>query len=202
MNTKQGIAQILIVGIVVILAIAGGGYFFVQKSLQAPDVNWEPSTVEVGDNEEESGSVIKDETSELETYRNEKYGFEFKYPKEIIIEGIDITGSKVRSVSKITIEENNQGLVIFGLNDIFSAGLIVEPNINNILFDAEKKRLSNGSDGYTESLPAIGGEDAFIYYGGMSTNTGVVVKDDYIYRFGKFGLWKQQNIIETFKFIK
>lgn len=62
-NSQKGIAPfVIILFLVVILAGVGGVYYFKQQQAKNPP--------------------ISDETAGWKTYRNDQYGFEFKYPRE------------------------------------------------------------------------------------------------------------------------
>jgi len=60
-------------GIVAVLVLIGGGYFFVQKQLQIPEVDWEPVGVEV-EEKEGNETVVKDETALSATCKDELEG--------------------------------------------------------------------------------------------------------------------------------
>lgn len=74
MTKQSGFANVLIT-IVALALIAGGIYYWQKNKLVTPSeepiVDNQPPAAPVPDN---------DETKDWKTYRNEKYGFEFKYP--------------------------------------------------------------------------------------------------------------------------
>ena len=63
-----------IAGVIIVILIGGGilawQYFWVPKEVKAPE-------------EKAPEEIVEDETANWKTYRNEEYGFEIKYPKEI-----------------------------------------------------------------------------------------------------------------------
>ncbi|MBU4590644.1 hypothetical protein L6250_01500, partial [Candidatus Parcubacteria bacterium] len=64
---QSGFALSLVILIAVVLVVAGGtGYYFYKTSQEL----------------EEIGEEVVDETADWKTYRNEKYGYSFKYPLE------------------------------------------------------------------------------------------------------------------------
>ena len=87
MNKKQLTISVIIV--VVILAAVGGGVFWYLKSeqgvsIKVPGSEQQSEQPQVGDNQlqgEVVGSPAADvDTSDWQTYRNEEYGFEVRYP--------------------------------------------------------------------------------------------------------------------------
>lgn len=74
MTKQSGFVNVLITLIVLVALAAGGIYYWQQSKLPAP-----PADPIV-----ENQPPANDETKDWETYRNEEYGFEIKYPSEII----------------------------------------------------------------------------------------------------------------------
>lgn len=72
MNTRQGLAPIVLVIIAAI--VLGGGYLLAQKAGYFPDNT--PSDII------QPQAQTNVSTSDWKTYRNEKYGFELKYPPD------------------------------------------------------------------------------------------------------------------------
>ncbi|MDO8590454.1 MAG: hypothetical protein Q7R65_00565 [bacterium] len=82
---KKGFAPVALIVILVILA--GGGYILVKKSkVQSPkqETKVEQNVVSGTENQ-----TVTDETKDWKTYKNDKYGFEFKYPIGYKTNGVD-----------------------------------------------------------------------------------------------------------------
>lgn len=106
MKNQKGFTIILIILIVVILlAIGAGVYYFGIKEKPAENKN-----------NQNSENQISDPLSNWQTYRNEKYAFEFRYPKTLgnrslfFVEGLIFS----EDIFKGTMElDNDSDLVIF-----------------------------------------------------------------------------------------
>ena len=75
---KKGIVPIVIILIIVGALIAAGGVWYWQSQKVKPV---ESQKVEPVENQK-----VKDETANWKTYRNEKYGFEVKYPEKWLLQ--------------------------------------------------------------------------------------------------------------------
>lgn len=78
MNTKRGLVSLILLVIVAVVVISGGVYYFSQKT-QTPDVKTDTQNTTVG-------------TTDLKTYTNAEYGFEFKYPTTVILSDDVLSG--------------------------------------------------------------------------------------------------------------
>ena len=83
---SQGKTNVKYLFVVIILAIFAGGLMIgISKMTECP--YWWPSS-------QSQQALSTDETANWQTYKNEKYGFETKYPKEWYVEGNNIFNSK------------------------------------------------------------------------------------------------------------
>ncbi len=79
-NLQKGSAVPLIIGIIAVLVIGGGIYYSVNKS----------NSLVTSTNTADTPS--KNETSDWKTYKDETYGFEFKYPSDWVLQKNDPYG--------------------------------------------------------------------------------------------------------------
>src|SRR3989338_7391542 len=94
MNKQHGFSSIiLIIGVFVVLAGTVGYFVLVKKSV--PVMQQTPKNQSAPVPQSES-----DETINWETYQSDKYGFEFKYPSEIIFASIDERGYEYTNPSR------------------------------------------------------------------------------------------------------
>ena len=74
MNQQKGFANIVLIILVVVVLAGVAGYFALVK--QSPEVAQQTNT---------PTPTTPNETANWKTYRNDKYGFEFKYPADVQI---------------------------------------------------------------------------------------------------------------------
>lgn len=84
---QKGFGSILIlVGILVLAAVAVGAYYFGKSQTLKPQIQ-NPVAVSQTPQPISTPSASQDEISNWKTYTNDKYNFSFKYPKEASIVG-------------------------------------------------------------------------------------------------------------------
>jgi hypothetical protein len=78
-NNQKGFANIILIGVIIILVVVGGYFLWSQKSkpaveqpVQTPTITQTDTTI--------TTPTTNDKTANWKTYTNSKYGFEFKYP--------------------------------------------------------------------------------------------------------------------------
>jgi len=180
MNKKQGFIPLAILIAILIITTGGGAYYYTkQKQSIVSDLNQQTTSLP----QQEQSSV----PSDWKTYRNEKYGFEFKYPGGL----------------SVNLNEGDSLIYISGLSNVALPSLKIEKNAQEITLQNEIDERSNYKFTDGSGKITIGGKNAFWFTTTeMGAYVAVVVTQDYIYRFNNFGLWRTDNIIDTFKFTK
>ncbi|HEX8974215.1 MAG TPA: hypothetical protein VF817_01875 [Patescibacteria group bacterium] len=120
MQNKK-IASEIAIGIILFLTIVIGAIFWLQgRSAQAPTqdvaVNNKPQAPVQPQQEVKNQAV--DETANWQTYRNDKYGFEFSYPKEwsVALNNLPSSSSHVLNFgSQATFESGEGGMDYLGV---------------------------------------------------------------------------------------
>jgi hypothetical protein len=79
MTKKQGFIMPIVLAIIAVALIGGGAYYFIKQKQSTTPVLPEQTTPT-------SAETQSSVPSDWKTYRNEQYGFEFKYPPTFVVE--------------------------------------------------------------------------------------------------------------------
>ena len=194
-NSENSFAQkpprshFFLITLTLLMLLSGGfaTWFFLNP---APEENFE-----------EVALTKRNETADWKTYRNEEYGFEFKYPKELILQEYS---DKNYPVASLNFPGDDMGGKSININ--------IETGTLNL---AEKDLNSQGRFISKEKIITVNSEfDLFvnqeILQEGIPKNAGLIFvtaltqKDNIIYSFGTIGpgsLNILKEVLSTFKFI-
>lgn len=179
---NKGISTPLAIGIILILVIIVGGFALWQRAEMTREENKPLPEVQIPEKKE-----VKDETAGWQTYRNEEYGFEIKYPEDIILYPpfkiypieYNINDHKY---SGIKFSEFNNGCIlnIFKTDSSEEINPFDETNVSIKMkrYVASKKIETNDK----------------IYYFGMAIISHAVAPEDCVFLF--------DQMLSTFKFIE
>ncbi|MFH1899839.1 MAG: PsbP-related protein [Patescibacteria group bacterium] len=183
---NKGITPIAIILIIIGVLAVGGGIYYYQTQTE-PIISQSTPT---------PSSTPQDETANWQTYRNEKYGVEFKYPADYEIESEYIYGEPVITLFNSTPEAKNDYnldkdgwiiLDIFISRDLFSECYkILDQNF--ILGDKNTKRCYSPGMYGSEEIIWENPQNKFNVEFNIQNMENVFTKDAY-------------TIIKTFKFI-
>lgn len=201
MNNQKGIAPLVVILMIAGILVLGGGAYYFQKSRLTgsvtPSAGVQPSTEQPSAT---STSKVEGETANLETYRNEDYGFEFQYPsdklalvpisKEIFFDSNPfLNGKKFDGVKLISLgdkKELGESLCSYGESGLTSVCvaeqdegiefLFISSDIGVYLNKARYNRTINVGEKNAQLFYTAGVENEGIFYYGVSLpeNKGLV----------------------------
>ncbi|MFA6973139.1 MAG: PsbP-related protein [Parcubacteria group bacterium] len=161
MNKK--IATEFAFGIIIIIAIIVGGAVWLSGNQKA-----EAPTSNVKTTQPAPQPAATDETADWQTYRNEKYGFEFQYPRGWNVKEIQ---DGVIALSKDNLPKNTININITNNTEGKSLGEITQERIANLQIQ------KNSTDVFLGGLPAKRVKD-----NGIVTYNGVYsINKEHIY---------------------
>ena len=102
--------SIIIIGIIIILTLIGGVVWYWQK-YQGASIKGQGNDGQSSDVGNQQSEIIN--TKDWQTYRNEEYGFNFKYPQEWQVENLNKRSIGVFPFGKIQGIEYNGDVVFF-----------------------------------------------------------------------------------------
>jgi hypothetical protein len=133
---NRGISTPIAIGIITILVIIVGGFALWQRAEITREENKPLPEVQIPEKEE-----VGDETAEWQTYRNEEYGFEFKYPPvpDCGFCKIDQADEEGFTINRTSVDvENLEGLTLSEFVDKKLESIEMIESREEILVDGEE----------------------------------------------------------------
>jgi hypothetical protein len=172
-----------ILGVVVLVALLGvASWFFTAKQSQN-DVDLMQKNAEVKkENQQEEKQIVKEDsqkqdeekvedidTSNWKTYRNEKLGFEFKYPGECeVLDDKNISSEKSAILNCHSKEYFDEGIVLSGINFFGMIHIFYNDKISKEEYIRQQQNICINDFGTEKEIKVINSDAQNIVEGGCS----------------------------------
>ena len=227
MKNQKGISSLIGIIIIVAVAVAAVGSIFAYQYYSMPKEVIKNPVIEIPNTETPKIEAPKNETASWKTYRNDEYGFEFKYPESLSSEPPLISSERECKKSEYELYPQfnllslgriiGDNIFISVICEKITEGNIKQPESTNDTFILKKGSIKlNGRDTYqyAESF-----DRTSVGLGGIDVNNKIIILfNDYALKINFSGQFIDknsqildesgnltelgQNILSTFKFTK
>ena len=145
---QKGFANIALIALVVVLAGTVGYFALVKKQEPVAQQTTPPSTTTQTPTSQQPSPTPINETANWKTYRNDKFGFEFKYPAELIA----VSSGPSEEQQKLDRGEMISGTVPPSYDTITFSNSTKTEQFNVVVFPIRKDEISSaGFKGYSSN---------------------------------------------------
>jgi hypothetical protein len=132
-NNQKGFSSLL--GLLLFIVLAGGGlYLYSEKvSREIPEINSVSTTTQKKIKEvAKEVATEKPKTDDWKTYSNEQYGFEFKYPSDLVVRELGSSGIGVDG-KEIIIDEDYTWVTLKQIKELILENAMVNPHLRSLV---------------------------------------------------------------------